>query len=105
MAKTPTRIGRPAPGPARPTRLQARPIPREPEPALFAVVLLDAGYNKLNVVKIVKTLTGLGLKEAKDLVDKPGSVIRDQLTSSEAEAVKAQLVEAGATVEIRGPAS
>ena len=84
----------------------------EPEPMLaptpaptptggFDVVLLDAGPGKLNVVKIVKTILGLGLKEAKDLVEQ-GGVMKANVSREEAEAIKAQLVEAGATVEIRG---
>lgn len=65
------------------------------------MVLKDGGPAKLNVVKVVKTLTGLGLKEAKDLVDAAPSVVREKVSREEAEAIKAQLVEAGATVEIK----
>lgn len=67
----------------------------------FDVILKDAGAGKLNVVKIVKTLTGLGLKEAKDLVDAAPGPIKEKISKEEAEAIKAQLVEAGATVEIK----
>lgn len=67
----------------------------------FDVILKDAGANKLNVVKIVKTLTGLGLKEAKDAVDAAPGPIKEKVSKEEAEAIKAQLVEAGATVEIK----
>lgn len=67
----------------------------------FDVILKDAGAGKLNVVKVVKTLTGLGLKEAKDLVDAAPGPIKEKISKEEAEAIKAQLVEAGATVEIK----
>jgi len=63
-------------------------------------VLHDAGPGKLNVVKIVKTILGLGLKEAKDLVDQ-GGVMVTNVSREMAEAIRAQMVEAGATVEIR----
>jgi large subunit ribosomal protein L7/L12 len=67
----------------------------------FDVILKDAGAGKLNVVKVVKTLTGLGLKEAKDLVDAAPGPVKEKISKEEAEAIKAQLVEAGATVEIK----
>jgi len=67
----------------------------------FDVILKDAGANKLNVVKIVKTLTGLGLKEAKDVVDAAPGPVKEKISKEEAEAIKAQLVEAGAVVEIK----
>ncbi len=67
----------------------------------FDVILKDAGANKLNVVKIVKTLTGLGLKEAKDVVDAAPGPVKEKISKEEAEAIKAQLVEAGATVEVK----
>jgi large subunit ribosomal protein L7/L12 len=67
----------------------------------FTVILKDAGAGKLNVVKVVKTLTGLGLKEAKDLVDAAPGPVKEKISKEEAEAIKAQLVEAGATVEIK----
>ena len=67
----------------------------------FDVILKDAGAGKLNVVKIVKTLTGLGLKEAKDLVDAAPGPVKEKISKEEAEAIRAQLVEAGATVEVK----
>jgi len=88
------KIGAPAETPA--------PPPAPPgSVALYTVVLVDAGAGKLNVVKVVKTLTGYGLKEAKDLVDAAPCEIKAAISREEAEAIKAQLVEAGATVEIR----
>lgn len=67
----------------------------------FDVVLRAAGSNKLNVVKKVKELTGLGLKEAKDLVDGAPSVIKEALPKAEAENLKKELEEAGAEVELK----
>ena len=67
----------------------------------FDVVLLEAGAAKLGVVKIVKELTGLGLKEAKDLVDGAPKPIKEGVSKEEAETIKAQLTEAGAEVEVK----
>lgn len=67
----------------------------------FDVVLKAAGSNKLNVVKKVKELTGLGLKEAKDLVDGAPSLIKEALPKAEAENLKKELEEAGAEVELK----
>ena len=65
------------------------------------VVLKAAGANKLAIVKLVKELTGLGLKEAKDLVDGAPSNLKEGLAKAEAEALKKQLEEAGAEVELK----
>jgi large subunit ribosomal protein L7/L12 len=67
----------------------------------FDVILKAAGQSKLAVVKLVKELTGLGLKEAKEVVDAAPKAIKEKVTKDEAEALKAQLVEAGAEVEIK----
>jgi large subunit ribosomal protein L7/L12 len=67
----------------------------------FNVMLNAAGGSKLAVVKLVKELTGLGLKEAKGLVDDAPSAIKEGVTKDEAEALKAQLEEAGAEVELK----
>jgi large subunit ribosomal protein L7/L12 len=67
----------------------------------FTVVLKDAGASKLAVVKAVKELTGLGLKEAKDLVDAAPSNIKEGVTKDEAEGLKKSLEEAGAVVELK----
>ena len=71
------------------------------EQTAFDVILLEAGVNKLAVVKLVKDLTGLGLKEAKDAVDKAPSPLKTGVTKDEANALKTQLEEAGAKVEIK----
>jgi large subunit ribosomal protein L7/L12 len=67
----------------------------------FDVVLKAAGANKLQIVKLVKELTGLGLKEAKDLVDGAPKTIKEGLPKDEAENLKKQLTEAGAEVELK----
>lgn len=65
------------------------------------VILASAGANKIAVLKEVRTLTGLGLKEAKDLVDAAPKAIKEGIKKADAEAIKKQLEEAGATVEIK----
>jgi large subunit ribosomal protein L7/L12 len=67
----------------------------------FDVILKDAGANKLNVVKEVKNLLGLGLKEAKDLVDGAPSPLKNGVNKAEAESIKAALEGAGAVVEVK----
>lgn len=71
------------------------------EKTTFDVILKNAGAAKLGVVKIVKELTGLGLKEAKDLVDGAPKAIKEGVSKEEAEAVKTQLTEAGAEIEVK----
>jgi len=67
----------------------------------FDVILKAAGQSKLAVVKLVKELTGLGLKEAKAVVDEAPKVIKEKVSKDEAEALKSQLEEAGAEVEVK----
>ncbi len=71
------------------------------EQTQFDVILTSAGQAKLQIVKVVKEITGLGLKEAKDLVDKAPAPIKEKVSKAEAEQVKAQLEEAGGEVEIK----
>ena len=71
------------------------------EKSSFDVILKSAGANKLAVVKLVKELTGLGLKEAKDMVDGAPSTVKEGVAKDEAEALKKQLTEAGAEVELK----
>lgn len=71
------------------------------EKTSFDVILIAAGGAKLQVVKVVKDLTGLGLKEAKDLVDGAPKAIKEGVSKEEAEQLKASLVEAGAEVEVK----
>ncbi len=71
------------------------------EQSEFDVVLLEAGASKINVIKAVREITGLGLKEAKDLVDNAPKPIKEKVAKEEADAVKAKLEEAGAKVEVK----
>jgi large subunit ribosomal protein L7/L12 len=72
------------------------------EPTEFNVVLTAAGPNKINVIKAVRELTSLGLKEAKDAVDKAPTTIKEAVSKEEAEAARAKLADAGASVEVKG---
>ena len=72
----------------------------EEEKTEFNVVLKDAGANKINVIKAVREVTTLGLKEAKDLVESAPVNVKEGIAKAEAEAVKAKLAEAGATVDL-----
>lgn len=67
----------------------------------FNVVLASFGANKVSVIKVVRELTGLGLKEAKDLVEGAPSVVKEAVAKAEADSIKAKLEEAGASVEIK----
>ena len=67
----------------------------------FDVILKSAGAQKLQIVKLVKELTGLGLKEAKDLVDGAPKTLKEKVSKEDAEALKAKLTEAGAEVELK----
>jgi len=67
----------------------------------FDVILVDAGANKINVIKEVRSITGLGLKEAKDLVEAGGKAVKEQAPKAEAEELKAKLEAAGAKVELK----
>jgi large subunit ribosomal protein L7/L12 len=72
----------------------------EEEKSEFNVVLKDFGANKINVIKAVREVTALGLKEAKDLVEAAPTNVKEGVDKAEAESIKAKLVEAGATVDI-----
>ena len=74
--------------------------PAEEEKTEFNVVLKDFGANKINVIKAVRELTNLGLKEAKDLVEAAPANVKEGVSKDDAEAARAKLVEAGATVDV-----
>jgi large subunit ribosomal protein L7/L12 len=95
-AAAPVAMAAPA-GPA----AQAQAAPQVEEQTEFSVVLTNAGANKINVIKVVRTLTNLGLKEAKDLVDSAPKPIKEGVNKEEAQQIKAKLEEAGATVEVK----
>ena len=67
----------------------------------FTVILANAGANKINVIKEIRAITGLGLKEAKDLVEGAPKTVKEGVNKADAEKMKAQLVAAGATVEVK----
>ena len=75
--------------------------PAEEEKTSFDVVLTAAGGQKIQVIKVVRAVTGLGLKEAKDLVDSAPKPVKEGVAQEEADQIKAQLEEAGATVELK----
>ncbi|MDR2358826.1 MAG: 50S ribosomal protein L7/L12 [Prevotellaceae bacterium] len=73
----------------------------EAEQTAFDVILTSPGQTKLQIVKVVKDITGLGLKEAKDLVDAAPKAVKEKVSKAEAEQIKAQLEEAGGEVEVK----
>jgi len=79
----------------------AAAVPAAEEQTEFAVTLKEAGAKKIQVIKVVRELTGLGLKEAKDLVDGAPSTVKGGVTKDEAASMKAKLEEQGATVEVK----
>ncbi|MEI7547119.1 MAG: 50S ribosomal protein L7/L12 [Actinomycetota bacterium] len=79
----------------------AAAAPAEEEKDEFDVILKDAGAQKIQVIKVVRELTSLGLKEAKDLVDAAPKAVLEKANKDAAEAAKAKLTEAGATVEVK----
>jgi large subunit ribosomal protein L7/L12 len=87
-----------APAAADSGAVAAAPVEEQTE---FDVILSAAGANKIQVIKVVRELTSLGLKEAKDLVEAAPKPVREGVSKEEAEAAKAKLVEAGATAEVK----
>ena len=79
----------------------AAAAPAEEEKTEFDVILKEVGANKIGVIKVVRALTGLGLKEAKEKVDGAPSTLKEAVSKEEAEEAKKQLVEAGAEVEVK----
>ena len=83
---------------AGPAAAAAAPVEEKTE---FDVILVDAGANKINVIKEVRTITGLGLKEAKDLVTEAPKPVKTAVSKDEAQQIKTKLEEAGAKVEVK----
>jgi len=75
--------------------------PKVEEKTEFDVIIQDPGANKINVIKVVRELTNLGLREAKDLVEKAGGVIKEAVSKADADSIKKKLEEAGAKIEIK----
>jgi large subunit ribosomal protein L7/L12 len=90
---------------AAPVAMAAAPAAAAPaaaeEQTEFDVILTSAGAAKINVIKVVRELTGLGLKEAKDLVDGAPKPVKEKISKADAEAIKAKLVDAGASVDVK----
>jgi large subunit ribosomal protein L7/L12 len=76
----------------------AAPVEEQTE---FDVIMTGFGENKVNVIKVIRTITGLGLKEAKDLVEGVPSTVKEAVSKADAESIKKQLEEAGATVNVK----
>jgi len=83
---------------AAPAGAAAAPVEEKTE---FTVMLMEAGANKVNVIKAVRELTGLGLKEAKDLVDGAPKAVKESVNKAESDAAKKKLEDAGAKVEVK----
>jgi len=79
----------------------AAPAEAAVEQTEFDVILTNAGEKKINVIKVVREITALGLKEAKELVDGAPKPVKEKISKEEAESIKAKLVEAGAAVEVK----
>ena len=90
-----------APAMAMPMMAMAAAAPVEEEKTEFDVIYKAPGAEKIKVIKVVREITGLGLKEAKDLVDNPPKPVKEGITKEEAEEIKKKLVEAGAEVEVK----
>ncbi len=86
---------------AAPVAAGAAAVAEVEEQSEFDVILTSAGASKINVIKVVREITGLGLKEAKDLVDGAPKPIKEKIAKEEADALKAKLEEAGANVEVK----
>jgi len=94
-AAAPVMAAAPAAGPA------AAPDAAAAEQTEFDVILTSAGDKKVQVIKVVREITGLGLKESKEVVDGAPKPVKEKVSKQDAEAIKVKLVEAGATVEIK----
>ncbi len=86
---------------AAPVAVAAAGAPAEEEKSSYTVVLSEVGAQKIKVIKVVREITGLGLKEAKALVDEAPSNVKEDLDKDEAEQIKAKLEEVGATIEFK----
>ena len=86
---------------AAPVAVAAGPVEAAEEKTEFDVVLTSAGAGKINVIKVVREATGLGLKEAKEIVDGAPKAVKEKISKADADALKAKLEEAGASVELK----
>ena len=95
------KFGVSAAAPVAAVAVAAAPAEAVEEKTMFNIVLKDAGANKIGVIKVVREITELGLKEAKDMVDAAPQTIKESVKKEDAEAIKAKFEEAGATVELQ----
>jgi len=95
------KFGVSAAAPVAAVAVAAAPAEAVEEKTMFNIVLKDAGANKIGVIKVVREITELGLKEAKDMVDAAPQTIKEGVKKEDAEAIKAKFEEAGATVELQ----
>lgn len=86
---------------AAPVMMGAAPVAAVEEKTEFDIVLMDAGASKMGIIKLVKEITGLGLKEAKEIVDSAPKAVKEGASKSDAEEIKAKLEAAGAKVELK----
>jgi len=95
------KFGVSAAAPVAAVAVAAAPAEEVEEKSMFNIVLKDAGANKIGVIKVVREITELGLKEAKDMVDAAPQTVKEGVKKEDAEAMKAKFEEAGATVELK----
>ena len=95
------KFGVSAAAPVAAVAVAAAPAEAVEEKSMFNIVLKDAGANKIGVIKVVREITELGLKEAKDMVDAAPQTVKESVKKEDAEAIKAKFEEAGATVELQ----
>ena len=95
------KFGVSAAAPVAAVAVAAAPAEAVEEKTMFNIVLKDAGANKISVIKVVREITELGLKEAKDMVDAAPQTVKEGVKKEDAEAMKAKFEEAGATVELQ----
>ena len=95
------KFGVSAAAPVAAVAVAAAPAEAVEEKTMFNIVLKDAGANKIGVIKVVREITELGLKEAKDMVDAAPQTVKESVKKEDAEAIKAKFEEAGATVELQ----
>jgi len=95
------KFGVSAAGMAAPAAAGGAAVAAAAEQTEFSVILKAAGDNKVNTIKVVRTITGLGLKEAKDLVDGAPKAVKEGVSKADAEAALKQLIEAGASAELK----
>lgn len=101
MKQLETQWGVSATPPVVQTQQAPQPLPAVDEQTEFSVILANAGANKIQVIKVIREITGLGLKEAKDVAETAPKALKEGVSKADAEDMKKKLTEAGATVELK----